>query len=119
MNIGAIILIIMFSAVFGFGLVGCLKWVIGRSTGLEKPSFDWTTFWVGSTERSVATALTIWRPESLTWFIGAWVLAKLAANWRTLPNTDETRLGHMLALVGNVLSFAFAIGVGLLAPLVL
>ena len=119
MDAGAIILTIMFSAIAGFGFVGSLMAVMRRTTGHKGPAFEWSSYWVGCAERGVTTALTIWQPDNLKWFIGAWVTAKLAANWKRMTNSEQTRLGHVLALVGNLLSFAFAIVVGLIAPLIL
>ena len=38
----------------------------------------------------------------------------MAASWQRMPNKLENRQGTLLALVGSVLSFAVAIGCGLL-----
>jgi hypothetical protein len=99
----------------GWGLVGCLMWVVrwhvfgrpreGCSGRLE--------FWLGSVERLVATTMFVWSVSYLPAFIGAWVALKLAANWqRIISASDEVRKGTLMALIGNVFSFAIAIGVG-------
>jgi hypothetical protein len=45
----------------------------------------------------------------LPWFIGAWVGLKFAANWKRQSGGDATR-ASLLFLIGNVLSFGFALG---------
>jgi hypothetical protein len=47
--------------------------------------------------------------EQLPWFIGAWVGLKFAANWKRQTGRDAAE-GSMIFLIGNVLSFGFAIG---------
>jgi hypothetical protein len=70
-------------------------------------------FWLGGTERTVATALVIWAPGYVGPFIGAWVALKMAANWQRLKSQSAAvRQGTLLALLGNAFSFTIAIGVG-------
>ena len=46
-------------------------------------------------------------------FIGAWITFKLAANWQRIKSeSDEVRKGTLIALIGNVFSFALAIAIG-------
>ena len=94
------------------GQVGGLVWIIRWTCRADDPTFEWPVFWVGAAERGVTTSLTIWHPDSVKWFIGAWVAAKLAAGWKTKPHNDKNRLGHLIALVGNAIAFSFAIGIG-------
>jgi hypothetical protein len=43
-------------------------------------------------------------------FIGAWTAAKIAANWGRMKSEDKyVRSGQLVALIGNALSFAWAI----------
>jgi hypothetical protein len=72
-------------------------------------------FWLGATERIVVTTLVIWAPTYVAAFIGGWVASKFAANWYRRDNTDANRKGTLIALIGNVASFAIAIGAGLIA----
>ncbi len=82
--------------------------------GRHRPLFRWLDVWVGFTERAIATTLCIWAPKQLPLFIGGWVIAKLAAGWgrQSDPNYAPA---HVIALVGNALSFAVAIAAGLIA----
>jgi hypothetical protein len=78
---------------------------------------DWGTLFLGSTERLAAIALVVWAPSYLPSFIGGWVALKVALGWKASISskdpTMEVQQGGMLALIGNVLSFAVAITVGL------
>lgn len=69
-------------------------------------------FCIGGTERAVATTLVIMAPGYVAPFIGAWVALKIAANWERLGSTAFARQGTLIALLGNVYSFAVAIAVG-------
>ena len=87
-----------------------VKWLVGLDT---HPIIEWSGFCIGFTERAVALTLAIWAPRYLVTFIGGWVLLKFAVGWqRTLLNY-KVALGSLLALIGNVLSFATAIAGGL------
>jgi hypothetical protein len=108
-------LLVAAGAIFGGWLiVGSCMWAMRSLTALPRDlrySFMLLDLWLGATERSVAIALTLWAPAQLPLFIGAWVAAKLAANWQKIKeNTPTVRNGHMLALVGNAISFGIAIG---------
>ena len=70
---------------------------------------------IGSTERLVVTTMVIWTPRYVPAFIGAWMAFKIAANWQRVPNSSMARQGTLIGLLGNVYSFAIAIGAGLLA----
>ena len=45
-------------------------------------------------------------------FIGGWIVLKFALGWQRERKTKEALTGSMLALIGNVLSFAIAIAIG-------
>lgn len=126
------------SIVGGWLIVSMILWVMSRSAGLPRPFSEWIDFWLGGTERAVATTLVIVAPKYLSSFIGAWVALKLAANWNRQPikknekdsekeqgqNAHARRVDKhdpenfarraLLALIGSVLSFSIAIGCGLL-----
>jgi hypothetical protein len=83
------------------------------------PFTEWLNFFIGGTERSVAWALYLWAPSNLPTFIGGWVLLKFAVGWQRRakePNVDGdfVEKSAMLALIGNILSFATAIAGGYL-----
>jgi hypothetical protein len=81
----------------------------------NRPPFsDWPAFFGGAVERAVALTLVLWAPPYLPSFIGGWVLLKFAIGWQREKHDDEVAKGSFLALIGNVLSFAIAIGVGVL-----
>jgi hypothetical protein len=87
-----------------------VRWHTGQKS--DKPeSLD---MWIGCTERAVAITMVIWTPTYVPAFIGAWVALKMAANWQRLKGeSEEVRRGSLIALLGNVYSFAIAIGAGL------
>lgn len=66
-------------------------------------------FWVGGTERAVATTLILFAPHYLPTFIGGWVVLKFAANWQRHKGTEFGK-PSLIALIGSVLSFTAAIG---------
>jgi hypothetical protein len=66
-------------------------------------------FWLGGTERCVATTLILFAPRYLPTFIGGWVVLKFAANWQRHKGTEFGQ-PSLIALLGSVLSFAAAIG---------
>lgn len=96
----------------GFIAVQTLLSIIRRRTG-QKDERKPLDIWLGGTERAVATTLVIWAPGYVAAFIGAWVAIKLAANWQRLGNSKAARTGTLIALIGNVFSFAIAIGAGI------
>jgi hypothetical protein len=66
-------------------------------------------------KRLLSTTLVVFAPGYLASFIGAWIALKSAANWKRQPVGHAwVTQGSLLLLVGNVLSFAVAIGTGLL-----
>jgi len=81
--------------------------------GRHRPLFRWLDVWVGFTERAIATTLFIWAPRQLPLFIGGWGVAKLAAGWGRHQDPNYAP-AHVIALVGNALSFTVAIAAGML-----
>ena len=100
----------------GFFVVGGILTFIRRTIRSDRSAFKPVDFWLGTVERYVALALFVWQPASLPWFIGAWVGLKFAANWKRETRADAAQ-GSLIFLVGNVLSFSFAIGVAMVAQL--
>jgi len=98
----------------GFFVVGLCMAFMRRTSGLKRVSLKWIDFWLGTSERYVAMLLFAYRADQLPWFIGAWVSLKFAANWKRHRDPDAQR-ASLLFLVGNVLSFGFAIALALLA----
>ena len=105
----------------GWLVVGALLWLMRRLIGLDtKGSFDLSVLLLGSTERVVALTLVLHAPSYLPGFIGGWVLLKFALGWQaSMSNKDhpkkdqaKNQQGSMLAMIGNVLSFAIAITAG-------
>jgi hypothetical protein len=87
-----------------------IRWLVGLDI---RPIIEWAGFWIGLTERAVALTLVIWAPRYLARFIGGWILLKFAIGWQRTPLNPKVALGSLLALIGNVLSFAAAIAGGL------
>jgi hypothetical protein len=87
-----------------------MRWLVSLDTD---PSHDWMSFLIGFTERAVALTLIVWAPRYLVTFIGGWVLLKFAIGWQRTPLNAMVARGSLLALIGNVLSFAVAIAGGL------
>ena len=69
-------------------------------------------FWLGATERAAATTLVVFAPSYLPAFIGGWVALKFAVGWQRYNEPAEAGRA-MIALIANVISFAVAIGMGL------
>jgi hypothetical protein len=98
----------------GWLAVGAALYVMRRLLGLRTASFALLDLFVGSAERAVALTLVLWAPPNLATFIGGWVLLKFAIGWQRQPKGDAVvEQSSLLALIGNVLSFAIAIAVGL------
>ncbi len=76
--------------------------------------YSWSLFWLGSTERGIATTLFIFAPTQLSVFIAGWSAAKIAAGWGRVKDVKYSA-GHMTALVGTAWSFCIAIAAGYLA----
>jgi hypothetical protein len=94
------------------GIVGAILWIIRKSVNhRDAPdSFNLLDLWLGTTERAIAMALAVWAPDNLAAFIGAWTVAKLAANWGRLKGEDDyVRTGHLIALIGCALSFVLPV----------
>ena len=100
----------------GHLVVAVLLYGMRRATLKRRPEFSdmWelSVFFIGVTERAVALTLVLWAPPYLPAFIGGWVALKFALGWQRERKTSEALTASMLALIGNVLSFAIAIGVG-------
>ena len=65
---------------------------------------------MGTAERLVTMVLNTFDRGHVAWFIGAWVALKFALNYkRREMKKDADYKQAMLALVGNVLSFSFAL----------
>jgi hypothetical protein len=97
----------------GFFVVGILMMFIRWTADTQKrQSLRPIDFWLGTAERYVTMAL--FATDHLPAFIGAWVALKFAANWRRRTGEPASE-GSMIFLIGNVLSFGFAIGLALLA----
>ena len=105
------------SAIGGFFLLSLsmyilkLTWITNGD--LHNPrsftsTFAWDVFWIGTTERMIATVLFINSPRQLPIFIGGWVAAKIAAGWGRRQDA-EFSASHFIALIGNAWSFAIAI----------
>lgn len=79
-----------------------------------RDSFAPIDFALGASERIVALSLFIWAPQHLATFIGAWVAAKLAANWQRIKSEKAwVREGSLIALIGSAISFGIAISIGM------
>ena len=94
-------------------LLYVMRWLVLK----KKPDFfDLPAFYGGVVERFVALTLVLCAPPYLPSFIGGWVLLKFAIGWQREgyggEDKGDVEKGRFLALIGNVLSFAIAIGVG-------
>lgn len=97
-------------AAFGHVLVGPFMGFIRWHSDLPPLPPSASVFWIGTTERLVTMVLFARDPNHLAWFIGAWVALKFALNYRRREMKTESDFTEaMLALVGNVLSFGFAL----------
>lgn len=114
----------LISCVGGMLILGVLVPIMHRTSvkvvdavaqvGKDRPFVRWLDVWVGFTERAIATTLFIWAPAQLPLFIGGWIAAKIAGAWGRI--TDQSYApAHLVALVGNALSFAIAIVGGMVA----
>ncbi|MDT0506716.1 hypothetical protein [Novosphingobium sp. MMS21-SN21R] len=112
---------IVLSSIGGFIVLGPLMLLL-RVTSISRflsesymagkaPLYSFAAFWLGGTERAIATTLMIFAPEQLALFIGGWTAAKIAAGWSRLQGAEYT-VGHLTALIGSAWSFAIAIGIG-------
>ncbi|MGC2075284.1 MAG: hypothetical protein WA728_04465 [Xanthobacteraceae bacterium] len=92
---------------------GCMNF-IRRRVGLkhQPPSTERAIKFIGGTERAVALTLYLLAPRYLAAFIGGWILLKFALGWQRTPPGPNIASGSLLAMIGNVLSFAIAIAGG-------
>jgi len=103
------------SIILGFGLVGFSLYLMRKKVLPRRKfrqSFGWMVFFVGATERFAATTLAAFAPAQLASFIAGWVALKYAVNWQKKPD-NKARENSLFAIIGTVLSFAIAIGIGL------
>ena len=104
---------VLSTAVGHFLVSNILDWIKKRVG--QKPKSKALDGFIGCTERFVVTTLVIWTPIYVAPFIGGWVALKMAANWQSIKDrTESVRQGSLIALLGNVYSFAIAIGAGLI-----
>lgn len=94
------------------GLVLFLMAKSFRPIDTDRNPFRLRALWVGGVERAIATTLVIWAPPMLPAYIGGWTLLKYAAHWQRGTDAAAVR-GSLMFLVGNAVSFAAAIGAGL------
>jgi hypothetical protein len=109
------------SAFGGFLITGPLVFLVRRTGGRASNKvgekydvsdiYSWSVFWLGSTERAIATTLYVFAPAQLPVFIAGWSAAKIAAGWGRLTGVKHAE-GHMSALVGTAWSFSIAIAAG-------
>jgi hypothetical protein len=85
-----------------------IRWLVLK----RGPFIDGSVIIVGVTERAVALTLVLFAPPYLASFIGGWVLLKFAIGWQREKHSDEVAKGSFVALIGNVISFAIAIAIG-------
>jgi hypothetical protein len=113
------VVVYLLVCVVGHFLVASCLYVMRRLVGLKKlpPFTEWLNFLMGGTERGVALTLYLLAPPYLPTFIGGWILLKFAVGWQRRAKEpgidgDFVEQSAMLALIGNVLSFAIAIAGG-------
>lgn len=120
-----------FAVVYGVsaGLGACLTYSISKglfdriaATVSSDPDdgniqrTPWMTALVGIVERTIITTCVIWLPSATIPFIGGWTALKVAGGWGLLKNgTHRNRAAYFAGLLGNVASYAVAIGAGLKA----
>jgi len=91
---------------------------LAQSLGDRKerpPLIEWLPIIIGVTERFVALTLVLTAPAYLPAFIGGWVALKFAIGWQRVKLHDDKQIaeGSFVGLIGNVISFAIPIAVGL------
>jgi hypothetical protein len=68
-------------------LMSLMRW----TTKLPKEkTYTMSLFWIGGTERLIATTLVILAPRYVGPFIATWVALKLAASWQRMPGSKES-----------------------------
>lgn len=105
----------------GFIITGPLVYIMRKTSGIDSGKegnlyqfsniYGWSIFWLGATERGIATTLFIFAPPQLPLFIAGWSAAKIAAGWGRHSDIKYAA-GHMSALIGTAWSFCIAIGAG-------
>ncbi len=120
-TVGALMTILiayLLSVIGGFFFVGCCMTIIRKTVfgAVWELSFKPLDFYVGGIERAAATSLIIFVPTYLPAFIGTWVTLKFATHWKRIPPNDDGNVtqSSLIALIGSVLSFGFAIFVTVL-----
>src|SRR5271169_6545073 len=95
----------IFVGVFLYGVRSC------HSQEFEPlaESFGFLDLWIGSVERLAAYMLVLNAPRFVAVFIGGWTTLKFAAHWGKKPHESS---GSLIALTGSVLSFGFALFLG-------
>ena len=115
-------LIALFASMFGgFLLNGPLVFLMRMTSGIDSTKagetyklskvYNWSIFWLGSTERGIATTLFVYAPAQLSVFIAGWSAAKIAAGWGRTTGIKHAA-GHQSALIGTAWSFIIAIAAG-------
>ena|SRR5258706_15431790 len=95
-------------------LVGILHWQIGPDPTSSTERIWWIPVLIGIAERMIVTTLVIWSPKLLAGFIAGWMALKVAGGWGLLrESTARNRSTRAIALLGSVVSLAWAIGIGL------
>lgn len=105
----------------GFLITGPLVLIMRKTSGVSSGKegnyyssstmYSWSLFWLGGTERGIATTLFMFAPAQLPVFVAGWSAAKIAAGWGRVSDIKYAA-GHMTALVGTAWSFCVAIGAG-------
>lgn len=102
----------LLACVGGWFVVAVCVYFIRRLVLKREPFIDVLAIIVGVIERAVALTLVLLSPPYLASFIGGWVLLKFAIGWQREKHSDEVAKGSFVALIGNVISFAIAIAIG-------
>lgn len=113
------------SAVVGHFIVVLDLWLLELKYGPSphRSSFvDPLDTYSGCLERAIATTLIFYAPNYLAAFVGGWIALKFALTWQRRKGgegegkekEDQIIRRSFIALTGNVVSFAFAILVGVI-----
>ena len=114
MNINQLVLAYAVSFFGGWLVAGTVVYFLRRGTDDPRPFVRPIDLWIGGLERAIATTLVIWAPPMLPAFIGGWMALKFAADWQRRPDDLKAARGSLIFLIGSTLSFAVAIGAGLI-----
>ena len=100
------------SGVLVYLLHKALDWQIGPDLTKTTERIWWVPMLMGIVERAIVVTLILWAPKVVTGFIGGWMLLKIAGGWGLLKDpTTRNRSTNFIGLMGNVISFGWAIGV--------